>query len=510
MKKSRRDFLQKAGALTTVSMLPVSSWSAPPPPLAKFPANRLSQWAHRGTDFEGEWQASEVEGNWPSKLEGTLWRIGPGTKLNHGVPLQHFFDGDALVTALNFERGKIFVKSRFVNSSERLKEKTHGKMLFHEFGTAAPTWGYGYKNSPNVHLWPWDGKLLALSESSHPTLIDPETLATLGTWDFHGTLPANTTFTAHPKKDPRTGTTYSYGITRALRPMLRVFKTPLGSTTLSQIAEFPLGGFYPIHDFLMTENYLIFVIPPVKVPLLQAATLRWPIGEILKTEDGKSLRILVIKKDGTQDPFEIPSAPGGLIFHHVNAFEAEDKQQLHFHSILQSDTSAYDIFRAWSAPSLPPGPKTWLTRFKIDLKKRTVIARENLTEGNPFDFPCLDPGRISSPLRFVHAVEVAPSTTDPLSFEQLTCWDLAQKTARRVSAGSDRCYGEPVFVSSQGLNTEEDGWILLLGYDLQRDETYLEVRKAVSLELEARAWLGRYLPLGFHGFFQDPHRKENR
>ena len=39
------------------------------------------------------------------------------------------------------------------------------------------------------------------------------------------------------------------------------------------------------------------------------------------------------------------------------------------------------------------------------------------------------------------------------------------------------------------------------GYDAILNETFLEVRDTETMELEARAWIGEHLPLGFHGNF---------
>jgi hypothetical protein len=39
------------------------------------------------------------------------------------------------------------------------------------------------------------------------------------------------------------------------------------------------------------------------------------------------------------------------------------------------------------------------------------------------------------------------------------------------------------------------------GYDAGRDENYLEIRDAETLDMAARIWMGQHFPLGFHGNF---------
>ncbi|MDN8954873.1 carotenoid oxygenase family protein, partial [Staphylococcus aureus] len=62
----------------------------------------------------------------------------------------------------------------------------------------------------NTNVVPFNGMLLALKEDSLPVAVDPETLATIGSWDFGGQI-RNTPFTAHPKFDPGNGNLLAFG-----------------------------------------------------------------------------------------------------------------------------------------------------------------------------------------------------------------------------------------------------------------------------------------------------------
>ena len=70
-----------------------------------------------------------------------------------------------------------------------------------------------------------------------------------------------------------------------------------------------------------------------------------------------------------------------------------------------------------------------------------------------------------------------------------------------ASATKRQSYGEPVFVPKEGVASEENGWIMNQGYDGDRNESFLEIRDAATLEMQARVWTGQHLPLGFHGNF---------
>jgi carotenoid cleavage dioxygenase-like enzyme len=503
---NRRDFLKSLASYSALSSIApfLSPWTLASRAFAlETSPQRLSWLSQRGTTFEGAWTASSVEGAIPAELSGTLYRIGPGSKNTQGTALTHFFDGDGLVTRIQLGGGAVSIRSRFVETTERLQEISAGKMLFDDYGTPSPARPRGYKYSPNIHVLPWQGKLLSLSESSHPTALDPDTLETQGLWDFEGTLPKDVTFTAHPKRDPASGAVYSYGISKSLFPNLKVYRSDATSAKLTELYSIDINGFYPTHDMMMTENHLIFVISPVKINLAKAALTLGTIADSLEYDPSQPLRIIVARKDGSQDPLEISSAPSGLIFHHCNAFEDASTGRLVFYSMLMDDAQAYTLFKNWAAQSLPPAPVSKITRFELDLAQGTVFSRAPISDGTPTDFPCIDARQLGSPLRRLYALESRADARDPLSFDTIAAWDLSQNSAIRVQCDAGQTLGELVYVPAPGTSADDDqaGWLLHLGYDSRRDETFLDIRAPSSLGLIARAWMGRFTPLGFHGAF---------
>src|SRR4051794_2112062 len=101
-------------------------WSATSRP------GRLSYLAFRTVKREGSWSPRLVEGEIPRELNGTLYRNGPGQKETFDVPLGHLFDGDAYLSAIRFEDGRISGLSRFVATEQRKREQASGRMRYHE------------------------------------------------------------------------------------------------------------------------------------------------------------------------------------------------------------------------------------------------------------------------------------------------------------------------------------------------------------------------------------------
>lgn len=464
-------------------------------------ARRLGWMANRCAGKQGVWSLSEIEGRVPDALNGVLYRIAPGQKVNHGVKLMDFFDGDAFVSSYTFDEGRVTLRAGFVGTPERRRELAAGKMLYNEFGTLAPRhrhWlsvGTHLKNQPSVNVIQWDNRLLGLSEGGHPTAIRPGDLSYEARWDFHGTLPASCAFTAHPKFDPKTGVGYAYGYTKSPWPSLRVFRMETKGR-LTELYKLPQKKYFMVHDMALTEKYLVFVIPPVKLNVLRAFFLPETLAENLRYMENEPTRILVLDREGVGKPREIEVEPN-MVFHHGNACERNGR--IVFDSLTYPDGSILDLVRCWSQERPPEATSTRLTRTEIDLDTNRVDRRaldENL------ELPRFDGRRSGGSTRYLYATRGSTSTPgDPYGAE-LVKLDLDRDSAEAYSGAAGReAFGEPVFVARSESGGEDDGWLLMLGYCGERDETFLEVLDAGSMQREARIWTGTHLPLGFHGNF---------
>ena len=73
---------------------------------------------------------TQIEGQIPLGLRGTLFRNGPGLNDVYGTPLKHPIDGDGYIVRLSFVNGKVHVKSKYVDTFSHVKEREARKMIF--------------------------------------------------------------------------------------------------------------------------------------------------------------------------------------------------------------------------------------------------------------------------------------------------------------------------------------------------------------------------------------------
>jgi all-trans-8'-apo-beta-carotenal 15,15'-oxygenase len=451
----------------------------------------LGRLAVQEPSAEGTWSSLKIEGEIPKDLTGTLYRVAPGQKNDHGVQLRHFFDGDAFLVKYQLGDGKATVSARFIATPEREAETAVGKMLYNQFGTLAPAPAKGAKNQPNINVIRWDGRLLALSEGGHPSAVDPGTLAFQGYWDFHGTLPKNVSFTAHPKFDSATGLGYAFGTHQGRDLALMVYRMELDGR-LTQIASLPQPDYFMVHDMLLGSEHLVFVVPPVHYDLASLFSGRVTPADALRYVASQPTKLIVMRKDGIGQPITLEQ-PAGMVFHHGNLAESGDT--LTFDTLLSPDDSVLRHLAAWSESVRPQFQPPQLTRVTLDMKQKQVTGMNVLGVGQ--EFPRFDTRMSGKPARHLYTLE----SRDDFSLQTIIRHDFAAKTTQRVEAGEGHAFEEAVFVPRHGKSGEDEGWLLHQGYSAVRNENYLDIRDAGTLDRAARIWTGQHFPIGFHGNF---------
>ena len=133
----------------------------------------------------------EVRGRLPGVLDGLYLRNGSNPQKSDSP---HWFFGDGMLHGVRLSRGRaLWYRNRYVHTDLYVKGQS--------FTSGSPP--IAGANQSNVSVIHHGGRILTSGEVGFPFEIDPSDLSTVGVHDFGGKL--NTSFTAHPKVDPRTG-----------------------------------------------------------------------------------------------------------------------------------------------------------------------------------------------------------------------------------------------------------------------------------------------------------------
>jgi carotenoid cleavage dioxygenase len=464
----------------------------------------LNEWfvnSWKPSEAEGAYEITEIEGELPAEINGTLFRNGPSQRQlpPQGYEALHLFDGDALVHAFRFDDGRAFYTGRFVESESYLVEQNEGRWCM---GSATlqcenPTDKVFMRQQHNTNIVRHGGKLMALVENAWPFRIDERTLAPIGETDY-GCERLGMSVAAHPKIDGKTGQMISHGY-QPFEPYVQLYTVePDGKASSAENLDIPYSTM--MHDIAITENYVIVLLCPVLIdgePLI-AGTKAFMDCTSYEPERGLKFGLKKRVPGAPIQWFEAPTP--GYIFHPGNAYEENGKIMMDTCTYLKPQ-ALLDSLRTWRSGHMADG---WYANpYLYELDPATGKCSETRLDDRAAEFPRLDDRLVGQKNRYGYAL-LGRSVAGPESgWLDVVRYDRQGGANQRHNYGVGQFASEPVFVPRSPDSAEDDGFVHTVVYDAPNDSSYLAVLDASSLDSEplAKAHLKHRIPQGFHGNF---------
>lgn len=432
---------------------------------------------------------AKVTGEIPKGLNGTLYRTGPNPQFEPRDRNYHWFSGDGMIHAFRVEDGRVTYKNRYVRTPKWQLENEHGRSLFSGLNPmgADPLAAGKDGGVANTNIIAHAGELLALEEGHMPFELEQGSLNSLGYAEqYIGRV------TAHPKLDPKTGemTWFGYGVGEMPLSAGMSYGVTDASGKVTRRSDFQAPYSAMVHDFMVTENYVLFPIMPLTGSLERAMqglpAYAW--------EPEKPVHVGVMRRDADVSTIRWFNAPASYVFHPMNAYEVDGK--------IVAEVCRYD-----SAPLFPladgsPGQRTAarLTRWTFDLSSKTDAILEEVIDDLDSEFPRFDERLAGSAYR--HGFYAAdPTNSKSVKLNAIAHLDL--KTGQRqvhAFQGGDMT-SEPVFTPRSADAAEGDGWLTAVVYRAGEDRSDFVVFDALDVAQGpiGVAELPRRVPFGFHG-----------
>ena len=443
-----------------------------------------------------------IKGSIPTWLEGSLIRNGPGMVMVD-KPMQHWFDGLAMLHKFNIKEGKVSYKSKYIDCEAYRTTKSTGKISYSDFATdpcrslfAKVQTVFESKpkitDSAKVNIGKVGDKTMALGEPLMQIQIDPETLESLGVFHFDKN-PASRMTTAHPHTDADE----SYNLVVEYGPINYYSIYSMGPEP-KKIASVPVREPAYLHSFGMSERYFIIAEYPLVVQSLKLVFRLRPFIENFKWKENKGSRFIIIdRKDGKVKANIKTSA--FFSFHHVNAFESGDD--------LVIDLATYenaDIIQSYYVDRLSNEqhrlPHSRMERFTLDLKARNLKSR-NIVSQECIELPHIDYDsyKTNFAYRYVYGCGINSDHEEGF-YNQLV--KINMQNGDHISWYEEGNYpGEPVFVPHPKRTDEDDGILLSVVLNGNKKHSYLLILDAKTLKEKARAELPHSVLFGYHGAF---------
>ena len=413
----------------------------------------------------------KVTGSIPVELDGRYVRTGANPFSGTSA---HPFFGDGMLHGMRLREGKAqwyrncYVQTPFITdpSLDILDPSVLADMR---------------ASKANTHVIGHAGKILALEEGHFPYVVDGD-LSTVGPTDFDGALKGS--FTAHPKICPLTGELLAFGYS-AFEPYLRYLRVS-AEGKLVQTEEITVGGPTMMHDFNITQNYVVFMDLPAVFDLQLAMNGEMPI----RWDDNYPARLGVMPRNGTNAEVEWYDINPCYVFHPMNSYE-------------DGDTIVLDVARfshMWRDSAMDfPSPELW--RWTIDTSGGKV--REEQIDDRSAEFPRVADSVIGRKHRYGYMMSMSEvgNPDDPMSTSgAILKYDRQTDSRTQIDLGKGCTGGEPVFVPCENPNNEDDGYLMTYVHDALSDTSRFVIMDAATMDNTPVASIDLpRVPSGFHG-----------
>ena len=486
----------------------------------------------------------KVEGQFPTWLNGSLYRGAAGTWDAGNYTAEHWFDGFSRNHRFTIESGVVSYRSRnasdelieFVQETGRYSNGAFGgdpcKIIF---GAMEVTFRDGVHpagdtTSSNVPV-AWIANLGGLARNSTLTgapfdtltmttegnrlqQIDPVDLNPIELFDYQAydlALNESGRMAAHGSHS-EDGYMYNYNLVLDTKPpTYQVFgvNTKGKATILANITDAPPAY---IHSTFNTENYIILIIWQADYTK-QGTTVLTSLGPW--DPERKSLFYVIDRINGGVVA-KYASADAFFAFHQINSFEDPDSGDV----IIDLPTMAtYEFLFSANVDSLRanlgnPGYSAFdvpgnFTRYRLSMDATKshfangslAIQPAEVVFSLPYatsniELPRINDAYARKPYRYAYGVHLEKPGyfVDSLIKVDTTTQDIKVWTP---SANSLPC--EPIFVPAPDAKGEDDGVLLTVAMDSQTRSSALVAINATTMEELGRASMPITMGYGFHG-----------
>ncbi len=432
-----------------------------------------------------------IRGEIPADLDITYYRNGPDPQFpprgNH-----HWFAGDGMLHMFRIRDGRVRYRNRWARTVKWTLERREGRSLYNPFNPPENdpiTQSVTEDGLANTNIVWHGGKLLALEEGHPPFEVEPETLDSIGPWRFDDRFEGP--MTAHPKVDPKTGEMLFFGYMAGgmfSRDMSYQRVDAAGMLTRSERFDAPFASM--VHDFIVTDEHVVFPIFPVTGSLERAMRGQPPLA----WEPDKGTHIGVMSRDGSVENLRWFETDPCYVFHTMNAYSDGSRVVAH---VMQYEE--VPLFPNVDGSPTAPGDAR-LAEWTIDLADNSNGVRRRYLDDVGGEFPRTDERFAGDRYRHGYYAAVTNGATDA-SFNALVNHDFSAGQRNQYALPEGDVTGEPVFVPRSRQAEEGDGYLLSIVYraaENRSDLIVLDARNVADGPI-ACAELPHRVPYGFHG-----------
>lgn len=433
-----------------------------------------------------------VIGEIPRDLAGTFVRNGANPRFRQ-EGRHHWFDGDGMLHAVQFEDGRAAYTNRWVRTAAFLAEEKAGKSLWRGVSERPDFTNPSgpFKDSSNTDVVYHGGRLLSLWWLGGAAyVVKLPNLETCGTETWGGKMP---TVSAHPKVDAVTGELLLFDYKPFPPYLTYAVVAPTGEVVHHTTIDFP--GPRLQHDLAITEHYTLFF----------DMTMMWDpellaMGKTkVKFFRDKPGRIGILPRYAPGSDIRWFETSPFYMYHTINAWEEGDKVVL-IGCKIDAPLVGDPANPARDVPSIGfLRLEPCLYRWELDLS--TGAVKECQLDDALSEFPRMDNRALGRKTRYSYNQRFANAPT--LLFDGVIKYDIEKNSSTAHSYPHGSFGGEVVFAPRIGSTAEDDGYLVTFVVDEASGKSEAWVLDAKNVEAPplARVEIPQRVPTGYHAWW---------
>lgn len=274
--------------------------------------------------------------------------------------------------------------------------------------------------------------------------------------------------------------------------------------------ECKLPGYALLNDFAVTENYAIFIQPPLETNMFPYMMSKDPYSSLKRNENENAIMHLVPRVDSNAPLKSFPIPVDDLSdcdAHFINAYENGDEVVL---DVIRSDgrsSSGKNLSWPWAQSveeysQIASGKSLW--RYRVQTKSGAI--EKYLLSDQQCAFANVNPSVSGGKHRYIYS-NVGGMGFDVAPPQGISKFDCDAGTVETWLPKAHEFCGEPMFAPrNKGVDSssaEDDGYILSLLFNGEKEESEIIIFNAKSIASGpvARVPLGMSIPHGYFGCF---------
>lgn len=434
----------------------------------------------------------EIIGEIPKDLAGALFRTSANPRFQpRSFERYHWFEGDGMVAGIYLRDGKAAFRTSWVKTDSFKFEVERGEAIYNGFVNGGsqgyiPEGAPQTKNIANTNAGIFNDRLLVYFEGGLPYAMNPESLETLGAWNFHGGIDA--VCTAHFKHDPKTGDMLFFA---AFGNTVTWYRADVAAGKVIDSHSFEVDIPVFLHDFAVSENYAVFFVTPTQSRADYVQQGRPGVIWDEKALPNGTHALVLDRRTHRITRHEIGNT--GVPTHFYNAYEIGDEIVVHGHRTATMGTPTDRLDNPLSGHEFFGQSFVW--EWRINVRTGTITERQ--VSDIVGDLPRINDAFLGQQNRFGYFTTMK---TELARHDYVTGSTQLIKGAEQLVAPS-----EPVFVPRQDARNEDDGYLLALWWNPMTRLTDLLIHDASDPAAAplARVKLPVRVPAGFHGNWAD-------